>query len=63
MGETTDKIEGRAKQAVGAVTGDDETKREGERQENKGKLKGKLDSAIDKAEGAFEDLKDKIDRK
>ncbi len=63
MGEMTDKIEGRAKQAVGAVTGDDETKREGERQENKGKLKGKLDSAIDKAEGAFEDLKDKSDRK
>ena len=63
MGETTDKIEGRAKQAVGAVTGDEETRYEGERQEDKGKLKGKLDSAIDKAEGAFEDLKDKIDRK
>jgi uncharacterized protein YjbJ (UPF0337 family) len=32
MGEKTDKISGRAKQAVGAVTGDEETKREGERQ-------------------------------
>ena len=40
MGEKTDKIAGRAKQAVGAVTGDEETEREGERQENKGKLKG-----------------------
>ena len=57
MGEKTDKIEGRAKQAVGAVTGDEETKREGERQEDKGKLKGKLDSAIDKTQGAFEDVK------
>ena len=57
MGETTDKIEGRAKQAVGAVTGDEETKREGERQENK----GKLDSAIDKAQDAFEDVKDKAE--
>ena len=45
MGEKTDKIIGRAKQAVGAVTGDEETKRKGERQETKGKLKGKLDSA------------------
>ena len=43
MGEKTDKISGRAKQAVGAVTGDEETKRKGERQEDKGKLKGKLE--------------------
>ena len=41
MGEQTDKIAGRAKQAVGAVAGDEETKRGGERQEDKGKLKGK----------------------
>jgi uncharacterized protein YjbJ (UPF0337 family) len=63
MGEKTDKISGRAKQAVGAVTGDEETKREGERQEDKGKLKGKLDSVIGKAEHALEDLKDKADRR
>jgi uncharacterized protein YjbJ (UPF0337 family) len=63
MGEKTDKISGRAKQAAGAVTGDEETKREGERQENKGKLKGKLDSTVDKAQDALEDLKDNADRK
>jgi uncharacterized protein YjbJ (UPF0337 family) len=63
MGEQTDKISGRAKQAVGAVTGDEETKRKGERQEDKGKLKGKLDSAVEKAEHALEDLKDKVDRR
>jgi uncharacterized protein YjbJ (UPF0337 family) len=63
MDEKTDKIMGRAKQAVGAATGDEETKREGERQENKGKLKGKLDSTVDKAQDALEDLKDKLDRK
>jgi uncharacterized protein YjbJ (UPF0337 family) len=61
MGEMTDKIEGRAKQAVGAVTGDEETKREGERQENKGKLKGDLDAAIDKAHDALTHLKDKTE--
>lgn len=63
MGEKTDKVSGRAKQAVGSVTGDDETKREGERQEDKGKLKGKLDSAVGKAQDALEDLKDKVDRR
>jgi uncharacterized protein YjbJ (UPF0337 family) len=29
MGEETDKISGRVKQAVGAITGDEETKYEG----------------------------------
>jgi uncharacterized protein YjbJ (UPF0337 family) len=63
MGAKTDQTIGRAKQAVGAVTGDEETKREGQRQEEKGKLKGKLDSAFDKAQHALEDLKHKVDRK
>jgi len=63
MGAKTDQTIGRAKQAVGAVTGDEETKREGQRQEDKGKLKGKLDSAFDKAQHAIEDLKHKINRK
>jgi uncharacterized protein YjbJ (UPF0337 family) len=63
MGEQTDKISGRAKQALGAVTGDEKTKREGERQEDKGKLEGKLNSAVDTAQDALEDVKDKLDRK
>ena len=46
-----------------AVTGDQETKREGERQEDKGKLKGKLDSVVEKAEHALEDVKHKVDRR
>ena len=41
----------------------EDTKREGERQEDKGKLKGKLDSVFDKAQHALEDLKHKVDRK
>ena len=63
MGARTDQATGRAKQAVGAVTGDEETKREGQRQEDKGKLKGGLDSFFDKAQHALEDLKHKVDRK
>jgi uncharacterized protein YjbJ (UPF0337 family) len=62
MGEKTDKIIGRAKQTLGAVTGDKATKREGERQEDKGKLKGTLDATVGKAEDALEDVKHKADR-
>ena len=62
MGEKTDKTIGRAKQGVGAVTGDEETKREGERQEDKGKLKGKLDSTIGKTQDKLKGLKGKVDR-
>ncbi|MGO9900622.1 MAG: CsbD family protein [Solirubrobacteraceae bacterium] len=63
MSEMTDKIIGRAKQTFGAITGNVKTKREGERQEDKGKLKGKVNSTIDKAQDALTDLKDKVDRK
>jgi len=63
MGARTDQATGRAKQAVGAVTGDEETKREGQRQEDKGKLKGKLDSAFDKAHHALDRLKHNVDSK
>ena len=63
MGEQTDKISGRAKQALGAVTGDEETKREGKLQENKGKMKGTLDSAVDKGQDALEDMKDTLEGK
>ncbi len=62
MGQTTDKIIGRAKQAVGAVTGNETMKREGRRQEDKGKLKGKLDSTIGKTQDALGDLKNKVDK-
>jgi uncharacterized protein YjbJ (UPF0337 family) len=63
MGAKTDQTIGRAKQAVGDATGDEETKREGQHQEDKGKLKGKLDSAFGKAHHALDDLKHKVDRK
>ncbi len=63
MGAKSDQVVGRVKQAVGAVTGDEETMREGQRQEDKGKLKGKVDSAFDRAQHAVEDLKHKVDRK
>ena len=63
MGEHTDKVTGRVKQAAGALTGDQDLKHEGERQEHKGELKGHIDEAVDKAQDVIEDLKDKADRK
>jgi uncharacterized protein YjbJ (UPF0337 family) len=47
MGARTDKIFGRTKQAVGAITGNKTMKREGQRQEDK----GKLDETTDPAHG------------
>jgi uncharacterized protein YjbJ (UPF0337 family) len=62
MGARTDKIIGRSKQALGAVIGNETMKREGQRQEDKGKLKGKIDSTIGKTQDALKGLKDKADR-
>ena len=62
MGENTDKVSGRVKQAAGALTGDDDTKREGEREEHKGEAKGKVNDAVDKAKDVLDGVKDKASR-
>ena len=41
MGQNIDKMIGRAKRAIGAVTGNEKMKREGQRREDKGKLTAK----------------------
>lgn len=46
----TDKITGRAKQAVGDLTGDKSTKREGKNEERKGQAKDELAGQQEKAE-------------
>ena len=62
MGAKTDQIFGRAKQALGAITGNKKMKREGQVQEQKGELKGKVGSTIDKTQDKLDDLKKTIDR-
>ena len=62
MNATTDKIFGRAKQALGAITGDKKMKRKGQVQENKGEFKGTVSSTIDKTQDTLGDLKKKVDR-
>ena len=62
MGAKTDQIFGRAKQALGAITGSKRMKREGRVQEDKGELKDKFDSAVDKTQDSLEDLKKTVNR-
>ncbi len=62
MGVRTDQMFGRAKQALGAITGNKKMKRTGQLQEDKGELKGKFDSAVDKTQDSLEDLKRTVNR-
>jgi uncharacterized protein YjbJ (UPF0337 family) len=62
MNATTDRIFGRAKQALGAITGDKKMKREGRVQEHKGELKDTVNTTIDKAQDTLGDLKKTVDR-
>ena len=62
MSGKTDTIFGRAKQAIGAVTGNKKMKRKGQAQEDKGELKGKFDSVVDKTQGKIEDVKKTVNR-
>jgi uncharacterized protein YjbJ (UPF0337 family) len=62
MGAKTDQIFGRAKQALGAITGNKKMKRKGQVQESKGEVKGKFASTVDKSQDALEDLKKTVNR-
>jgi uncharacterized protein YjbJ (UPF0337 family) len=52
-----DEAKGRAKQAVGDLTGDDDMKREGTVDEGAGKAKEKVSDAIDKVKDKVTDRK------
>ena len=47
MSGETDELKGRAKEAVGAVTDDDDLKREGQADQAAGSVKGKVGEAAD----------------
>ncbi len=49
MSGTSDKIKGRVKEAVGALTGDKSLKREGKLDQATGKVKKALERVVDKA--------------
>lgn len=60
MGGEGDKTKGRAKQAAGDLTGDEELEQEGERDETAGKAKDTIDKAGDKAREAVDSVKEKF---
>ena len=62
MSGLTDKISGRAKQAAGDLTDNDELEREGEVDEAAGKAKDAVDDVKDGIEDAIDDVKDRFDR-
>jgi uncharacterized protein YjbJ (UPF0337 family) len=59
---STDELKGRSKEAVGALTDDDDLKREGKHDQAAGDVKSKLREAEDWAEDKVDELRDKVDR-
>jgi len=55
-----DEMKGRAKEAAGDVTNDDELKAKGKADKASGKVKDLVDSAKDKANDAVESVKDHL---
>lgn len=58
MGEFIDKAKGRVKQAIGDLTGNKELKREGERDEAKGKVEGAVEDVKGVVRNAGQAIKD-----
>jgi len=63
MGGRTDDAKGRAKEAVGALTDNDELRREGKGDQVAGAVKKKLEDAKDWAEEKIDDVNDAADRR
>jgi len=59
MSGTTDKIKGRVKEAIGALTDDDSLKAEGKMDQKTGKIKDAVEKVIDKARNAVRAPKSK----
>ena len=60
MSGETDQAKGRVKQAAGDLTGNDELRRDGEKDEAAGKVKETIDDAKDKLNDAVDSVKDKL---
>jgi uncharacterized protein YjbJ (UPF0337 family) len=63
MDPNTDDLKGRAKEAVGDLTDNDDLKREGKTDRASGKVKDAIDRVEDKAKDLVDDVKDKLHRK
>ncbi len=56
----TDDIKGRAKEAVGDITDNDDLKKEGKTDRASGKVKDTIDKVEDKAKDLVDDVRDKL---
>ena len=56
MGGNTDKLKGRMKQAIGALTGDEKLEKDGRIDERAGRTKEKAGDAIDVVRDKLEDV-------
>jgi uncharacterized protein YjbJ (UPF0337 family) len=63
MSGNTKKVKGRAKQAVGAITGDEKLKREGRSDERLGDLENKADDLTEAVEEKIDEVIEKVARK
>lgn len=62
MSGTSDDLKGRAKEAAGALTDDDDLKREGKTDRAAGKAKDKLSDAKDWVEDKVDDVRDAVNK-
>ena len=60
MDENTQDLKGRAKEAAGALTNDDDLKREGKADQGAAAVKSKVEDLKDRAEEGIESAKDKV---
>jgi uncharacterized protein YjbJ (UPF0337 family) len=61
VGEKTDEMKGRAKEAVGDLTDDERLKREGKVDRAGAKIKGAADDAKDKLDEGVDTVKRKVE--
>lgn len=62
MGSGMDEMKGRAKEAAGDLTDDDEMKREGKADRFGADIKEKAEQAKDKVDSAVDNVKEQLDR-
>lgn len=62
MGEKTDQVKGRVKEAVGDLTDDDDLKRDGKTDRVAGQVKEHVGDAKDKVEEVIDKTKDAVRR-
>ena len=62
MAGQMDKAKGRIKEAAGALTDDEDRKKEGRADQVAGEMKERVGKAKDWAEDKIDDVKDRVDR-